>query len=94
MNIQRNVVLGTTRFFTIRHMLSSRNLLAVTAEMVGRSELFNNKLTVCPPPIDIPDFDVDMVKLKRDESHPRMIWLSEQVKILVQSKVSKLKSSN
>ncbi|GLO63270.1 LysR family transcriptional regulator [Vibrio sp. MACH09] len=94
MNVQRNVVLGTTRFFTIRHMLHGRNLLAVTAEMVGRSDLFQDQLTLCPPPIDIPDFDVDMLKLKRDESHPRMVWLSEKVKTLVQSKVSKLKSNH
>lgn len=92
MNIQRNVVLGTTRFFTIRHMLSGRNLLAVTAEMVGRSDLFNDQLTLCPPPIDIPDFDVDMLKLKRDESHPRMVWLSAQVRTLVQSRVSQLRA--
>ncbi|WP_375749156.1 LysR family transcriptional regulator [Vibrio sp. HN007] len=91
MNIQRNVVLGTTRFFTIGHMLTGRNLLAVMAEMAGRSSLFSDNLTLCPPPIDIPDFDVDMLNLKRDASHPRMVWLAEQVKTLVQSKVSKLK---
>jgi hypothetical protein len=92
MDIKRNVVLGTTRFFTVRRILSGRKLLAVMAEMVGRSDLIQDDLTLSLPPIDIPDFDVDMITLKRNAAHPRLTWLSEQVKLVVQDKVGRLKS--
>lgn len=89
--VKRNVVLGTTRFFTTRRMLSGRKLLAVMAEMVGRSDLIEDDLTLCSPPIDIPDFDVDMIELKRNAAHPRLKWLNVQVKQIVQNKVTRLK---
>ncbi len=92
MGVERNVVLGTTRFFTIRRMLSGRKQLAVIAEMVARSDLIQDQLTLCSPPIDIPDFDVDMITLSRNESHPRLFWLHQQVKRLVQTKVENLRS--
>lgn len=91
MGVERNVVLGTTRFLTVRRMLSGRQQLAVIAEMVGRSDLIQDQLTLCPPPIDIPDFDVDMITLGRNASHPRLIWLHQKVKSLVQDKVAQLK---
>lgn len=94
MGIKRNVVLGTTRFFTTRRILTGRKLLAVMAEMVGRSDLIQDQLTLCSPPIDIPDFDVDMITLKRNAAHPRLLWLNDQVKQLVQSQVARLKNNN
>ncbi|MFA0158748.1 LysR substrate-binding domain-containing protein [Vibrio sp. 10N.261.46.A3] len=89
--VKRNVVLGTTRFLTIRRMLSGRNVLAVMAEMVGRSELIDDDLVLCDPPIEIPDFNVDMVTLKRDASHPRIQFLTQLVQNLIQEKVKELR---
>lgn len=91
MGVKRNVVLGTTRFLTIRRMLSGRNLLAVMAEMVGRSELIDDDLVLCEPPIAIPDFDINMVTLKRNASHPRIQFLTQLVQNLVQEKVRELR---
>ncbi|MCW8336122.1 LysR family transcriptional regulator [Vibrio sp. SCSIO 43135] len=88
LGVVRNVVLGTTRFLTIRRMLSGRKHLAVMAEMVGRSELIHDQLTLCPPPIDIPDFDIEMVTLKRDSKHPKVVWLSTLVRQLIQQQVN------
>ena len=91
MGVKRNVVLGTTRFLTVRRMLSGRSQLAVVAEMVGRSDLIQDELTLCQPPIEIPDFDVDMITLGRNAAHPRLLWLHEKVKNLVQDKVAQLR---
>lgn len=91
MGIKRNVVLGTTRFLTIRRMLTGRRVLAVMAEMVGRSTLIDDSLILCQPPIDIPDFDVEMVSLRGDSNHPRILWLSELVKEVVTEKVTRLR---
>lgn len=91
LEVKRNVVLGTTRFLTIRRMLTGRRVLAVMAEMVGRSTLIDDSLTLCEPPIDIPDFDVEMVSLRGDSHHPRILWLSELVKKVVTEKVTRLR---
>jgi DNA-binding transcriptional LysR family regulator len=93
MGAQRHVALGSTRFLTIRRMLSGRKLLAVMAEMVGRSELIDDQLTLCEPPIDIPNFDVDMVTLKRDEHHLRLQWLTDLIRDVVQQKVTQLRQA-
>lgn len=93
MDVKRNVVLGTTRFLTIRRMLSGRNVLAVMAELVGRSELIDDQLTLCEPPIDIPDFDIEMVTLHRNSTHPRTQWLSTLVQTIIQKKVIELRES-
>ncbi len=50
------------------------------AEMVGRSELIDDDLVLCDPPIDIPDFDIDMVTLKRNANHPRIQFLTARPK--------------
>ncbi len=94
LGVKRNVVLGTTRFLTVRRMLLGRKMVAVMAEMVGRSDLIDDNLTLCVPPIDIPDFDIEMVTLKRDSHHPRIIWLSELIKHLIQAKVNTLRDIN
>ena len=94
MGVKRNVVLGSTRFLTIRRMLTGRRLLAVMAEMVGRVELIDDNLTLCPPPINIPDFDIEMVTLTRDSHHPRILWLSDWVKEVIQHKVAALQTTS
>ncbi|MCL1126936.1 LysR substrate-binding domain-containing protein [Shewanella surugensis] len=88
---QRNVVLGTTRFLTARNMLSGRKLLAVMAELVGKTELIDDQITLCAPPIDIPDFNIDMISKKRDQAHPRMRWLTQLVKTQIQIKVADIR---
>ncbi|WP_434764032.1 LysR substrate-binding domain-containing protein [Vibrio fortis] len=92
LGVQRNVVLGTTRFLTIRRMLTGRKTLAVMAEMVSRTDLIDDSLTLCEPPIDIPDFDVELVSLSADSSHPRITWLSDLVNEVVTEKVSRLRN--
>lgn len=89
---KRNVVLGTTRFLTARHMLSKRRVLAVMAELVGKTAFTDDNITLCAPPIEIPDFTIDMISKKRDQSHPRMRWLTQRIKTQIQSKVSEMRA--
>lgn len=92
MNTERKVVLGSTRFLTLRRIISGRKLLCVMAEMVGRTELFSDNVTICEPPIPIPDFDIEMLSRKRDSNYPRMVWLANRVKEVVQERVSVLRA--
>lgn len=92
LGVKRNVVLGTTRFLTIRRMLTGRKILAVMAEMVSRTDLIDDSLTLCEPPIDIPDFDVELVALRADSAHPRISWLSDLITSVVIEKVNHLRT--
>ncbi|WED24661.1 LysR family transcriptional regulator [Vibrio sp. JC009] len=92
MQTKRNVVIGTTRYLTIRQMLKERTLLAVMAEMVGKVVVDDDGLTMCEPPIDIPDFNVDLIGLKRDINHPRLAWLMELMQDLIQKKVAEIRA--
>jgi len=93
LNVERNVVMGTTRFLTIRRMLTGRAVLAVMAEMVGKSDLIEDSLTMCAPPIEIPDFDIEMVGLRGDSFHPRITWLADLMKRTVTDIVARLRDS-
>lgn len=91
MDRERRVVLGSSRFLSLRHLLSGRRLLAVMAEMMGRATLFSDELTICKPPIPIDDFDIEMILRKRDEHHPRMQWLAGRVQGIIQEHLKVLK---
>ena len=90
----RRIMLGSSRFLTLRHLLTGRRLLSVMAEMMGKTELFGDNLTLCEPPITIPDFDIDMVIRKRDSNHPRMQWLVYQVETIVRHHVITLQNNS
>ena len=91
LNQSRHVILGSTRFLTLPRIISGRRLLCVMAEMVGKSELFSPNITLCPPPISIPDFDITLLSRKRDKTHARMNWLARLVENVVQQKVALLR---
>ncbi|MCL6271324.1 LysR family transcriptional regulator [Sansalvadorimonas sp. 2012CJ34-2] len=87
---ERHMVLGSSRFITLRHLLIGRRLLCVMAEMMGRTEFFAHKLTICPPPVEVPDFDIEMILKKRDCNHPRMQWLSNQVQQVIKQHIASI----
>ncbi len=91
-NKQRRVVLGSSPFLTLRHLLTGRRLLSVMAEMMGRTEIFMDQLVMCKPPIPIDDFNIEMVFRHRDEHHPRMQWLTHRVKSIIQEHLQVLRN--
>lgn len=93
MDKKRKVVLGSTRFLTLRHMLIGRRLLCVMAELVGRSAPRSDNVTICKAPIPIPDFDIEMITRRRDNEHPKQKWLTEQVSSVIKQKVTALKKA-
>ncbi|WP_062268229.1 LysR family transcriptional regulator [Endozoicomonas arenosclerae] len=94
MDVSRRVILGSSRFLTLRHLMSGRKLLCVMAEMVGRADLFSDQLTLSAPPIEIPDFNVELVMRRRDTHHPRMSWLCERVTSIIQQEVEQLRKGS
>ncbi len=92
MGKERRVVLGSSRFLTLRHVLSGRKLLCVMAEMMAKMPLFNDQLTISQPPVPILDFDVEMVIRKRDSQNPRIAWLRECIGAIIQQHVAEIKA--
>ncbi|MGY0216420.1 LysR family transcriptional regulator [Endozoicomonadaceae bacterium StTr2] len=90
MGCERHMVLGSSRFITLRHLLTGRQLLCVMAEMMGRTEFFAEKLTICPPPVEVPDFDIEMIFRKRDSNHPRTQWLHSQVQQVIKQHIANI----
>ncbi|ELR65351.1 LysR-like transcriptional regulator [Photobacterium marinum] len=75
----RHVAVGSGNFLTVRHLLTGRNLLCVVSTLMAKVDIFQDNLTRCPPPVEIPDFDINMLWLKRNASHPRIEWLKQIV---------------
>ena len=88
---QRRVMLGSSRFLTLRHVLSGRRLICVMAEMMARVPVFNDQLTICAPPIPVLDFDVEMVICRRDAQNGKITWLQERIASIVRDYVYELK---
>lgn len=87
----RHVAVGSSNFLTVRHLLSGRNLLCVVSQLMAKVEIFNDNLTQCQPPVTIPDFDINMLWLRRNGSHPRIEWLKQLVSKTVTERVEHLR---
>ncbi|MGF1715069.1 LysR substrate-binding domain-containing protein [Photobacterium chitinilyticum] len=87
----RHIAVGSSNFMTIRHLLTGRNLICVVSTLMARVEIFHDKLTQCPPPVNIPDFDINMLWLRRNGSHPRIEWLRQVVSRTITRRVEDLR---
>ena len=94
MGKERRVVLGSSRFLTLRHVLSGRRLICVMAEMMARVPVFNDRLTLCDPPVPVLDFDVEMVVRKRDAGNDKIVWLQGRITAIIRGYVNELKESH
>ncbi len=72
---QRHVSVGSANFLTVRHLLSGRRLLCITTELLAKQPTFADQLTLSPPPIHVPGFDIALINQKRNAAHPKWQWL-------------------
>lgn len=91
---QRQIAVGSSSFLTIRHLLSGRNLLCVVSTLMAKLDVFHDDLSQCRPPVDIPDFDISMLWLRRNTNHPRLEWLRQCVGNAVTQRVEELRKAN
>ncbi|GAB3523565.1 LysR substrate-binding domain-containing protein [Photobacterium alginatilyticum] len=89
--VSRHIAVGSSNFMTIRHLLTGRNLLCVVSTLMARVDIFHDNLTQCPPPVKIPDFDINMLWLRRNGSHPRVEWLRQIVSETITKRVAVLR---
>ncbi len=91
---QRHIALGSRNFLTIRHLLTGRNLICVVSRLMAQLDIFNDDLTQCPPPVDIADFDINLLWQRRNTEHPKLTWLRQVVKETVTKRVHALRHSS
>jgi DNA-binding transcriptional LysR family regulator len=91
---KRHIALGSSNFLTIRHLLKDRNLLCVVSRLMAKIDIFNDNLTQCKPPVDIPDFHINMLWLRRNSTHQRMEWLRQIVSETVTERVASLRGKS
>ena len=72
--LQRNVVLGGSRFTAMLDMLKGQHLISVVPELLTRLEAARN-LVCSEPPIPVADFSIGLVWRKSDGSSPLLDWL-------------------
>ncbi|MEJ2764040.1 LysR substrate-binding domain-containing protein [Photobacterium sp. MCCC 1A19761] len=92
--LSRHIAVGSGNFLTIRHLLTGRNLLCVVSTLMARIAIFDDQLTQCPPPVTIPDFDINLIWQKRNANHPRLIWLRQCVRQTVTAHVHSLRGQD
>ncbi|MGF1760149.1 LysR substrate-binding domain-containing protein [Photobacterium sagamiensis] len=90
----RHIAVGSSNFLTIRHLLKGRNLLCVVSQLMARLDLFNDELVQCPAPVEIPDFDINMLWQRRNSSHPKIEWLRQVVSKTITQRVASLRGEN
>ncbi|EAR54753.1 hypothetical LysR-like regular protein [Photobacterium sp. SKA34] len=88
--LQRQVAVGSRNFLTIRHLLKGRDLLCVVSRLMAQLDLFHDDLTQCLIPVDIADFDIRLLWLHRNGTHPRNEWLRQRVATTVIGQVEQL----
>lgn len=90
---QRTVSITSRNFLTLRHLIRGRKLLCVVPELMAKLDLFSHDLACDNPPVEVPDFDIDMLWEKRNDQHGRSLWLREVASEAILNEVKRLKQS-
>ncbi len=88
---QRTVSITSRNFLTLRHLIRGRKLLCVVPELMAKLDLFTHDLACDKAPVEVPDFDIDMLWEKRDDQHVRSLWLRGVASEAILNEVSRLK---
>lgn len=75
----RRVGVASRNFLTIRRLLIGRKLLCIVPKRFAQSEMDNHDLKALPAPIEVPDFDIDLVYRKAFRADEKNLWLRELV---------------
>ncbi|WP_122082199.1 LysR family transcriptional regulator [Vibrio coralliirubri] len=61
----RKVAIASSNFLTVKRLISGRKLLCIVPKLVARTDPnVDSSLIAVPPPIDVPDFDIQLVYRK------------------------------
>lgn len=73
----RSVSVASKHFLTIRHLMKKRDLICVVPELMAQLDLFSEKLVHSEPPINVGEFDIQLIWQTRNKENKRYQWLKE-----------------
>ncbi|WP_281545976.1 LysR family transcriptional regulator [Grimontia sp. SpTr1] len=88
----RQVVMGSQRFLTVRHLLSGRNLICTVAELMAKLDMFNDKLAISATPIDVSNFVIRQIWHKKNATSAKNLWIRQTIDKTVRNQVQDLRA--
>ncbi len=89
LGLTREVAVASSNFLTVKRLIHGRELLCIVPKLVARKDLNNEKnLLALKPPIDVPDFDIQLVYRKAKHLDDKNKLLRELITNAVSSVVS------
>ncbi|OEE61722.1 LysR family transcriptional regulator [Enterovibrio norvegicus FF-33] len=88
----RQVVMGSQRFLTVRHLLSGRNLICTVAELMAKLDMFNTMLAISPAPVDVSNFVIRQIWHKKHANSAKNLWIRQTIHQTVRQQVQDLRA--
>ncbi|MEJ6116662.1 LysR family transcriptional regulator [Aliivibrio salmonicida] len=88
---ERAVSVASKHFLTIRHLMKKRNLICVVPELMAQLDLFSEQLVHSEPPIEVGEFDIQLIWQTRNKENKRYQWLKELLIQTIEKSVSAYK---
>ncbi|MGF1880341.1 LysR family transcriptional regulator [Vibrio splendidus] len=76
----RKVAIASSNFLTVKRLISGRKLLCIVPKLVARTDSnMENSLIAVAPPIEVPDFDIQLVYRKGKQLDDKNIHLRKTI---------------
>ncbi|KXF80158.1 LysR family transcriptional regulator [Enterovibrio coralii] len=92
LNCDRQVVMGSQRFLTVRHLLSGRNLVCTVAELMAKLDMFKDTLEISPTPVDVSSFVIRQIWHKKNAASAKNTWIRQTIHQTVIQQVQDLRA--
>ncbi|MGF1904764.1 LysR family transcriptional regulator [Aliivibrio salmonicida] len=88
---ERSVSVASKHFLTIRHLMKKRDLICVVPELMAQLDLFSEQLVHSESPIEVGEFDIQLIWQTRNKENKRYQWLKELLIQTIEKSVSAYK---
>lgn len=59
--LQRRVSIVSSNFLTVKNLIQGRKLICIVPRLVATQQSLNSSIKAVPPPIEVPDFDIQLM---------------------------------
>ncbi|WP_412774856.1 LysR family transcriptional regulator [Vibrio orientalis] len=80
---ERRVGVASRNFLTIRRLLIGRELACIVPKRFAEMEMYNHALKAVTPPVEVSDFDINLIYLKAFQHEEKNRWLRNLVSSVV-----------
>ncbi|WP_394126988.1 LysR family transcriptional regulator [Vibrio hepatarius] len=76
---ERRVGAASRNFLTVRRLLIGRELACIVPKRFAEMEMYNHALKAVTPPVEVSDFDINLIYLKAFQHEEKNRWLRNVV---------------